>query len=409
MMDPGVIGGRPPRATASGLAVTALRAEGGLARGVDDALGVAVHPVDGVRREVVGRGSPEGGEALREDVAPDLRGERVEAMVGLGHRAAERGDAVILHEDRDRAGDEVGNGADVVLHVEVGRHDVRGERHDVGELQGEHAQLLDAPGGEVGDDLVVMRVDDGVDVGPEPQDLAVQVVADAGRHAAVEQDRRRDVRDHDVVDGHLLERDLRVLGVGDAVGEARVRGADGDVAERVVHVAAGHDQAGIPEQQVGDARIEGDLGHRFSLSRSSSNGAVYGYDVTSATAASSTRGPIALMGAFSHIGAKTTRSARRRWIWCSSSSRFLRSSSRAWRWKRSSTSGSTPYAYSPPRVAMPSIRVAALPPAPWAARSTPRSFFSRQAVRKAARSIVRMRIRIPTAPRLLMMASAIEK
>jgi hypothetical protein len=56
-------------------------------------------------------------------------------------------------------------------------------------------------------------------------------VADAGRHVAVEQRRRRDVRDHDVVDGHLLERHLGVLGVGDPVGEARVSGADGDVAE----------------------------------------------------------------------------------------------------------------------------------------------------------------------------------
>ena len=92
----------------------------------------------------------------------------------------------------------------------------------------------------------MMSMDDGVDVGPQPQDLAIQVVADAGRHVAAEQSRRRDVGDHDVVNGHLLERHLRVLGVGNPVWEARVRGADGNVAERVVHIAARHHQTGIP-------------------------------------------------------------------------------------------------------------------------------------------------------------------
>src|SRR5262245_59581148 len=134
-----------------------------------------------------------------------------------------------------------------------------------------------------------MGVDDSTDVGPEPQNLAVQVVANAGRHVTVEQRGRRDVRDHDVVDGHLLERHLGVLGVGDAVGEALVGSADGNVAERVVHVAAGHHEAGVAEQLLSDARVEGDVRHRFSLSLSSSNGAVYGYEVTSDTAASSTR------------------------------------------------------------------------------------------------------------------------
>src|SRR5881628_4185272 len=36
-----------------------------------------------------------------------------------------------------------------------------------------------------------------------------------------------------------------------------------------------------------------------------------------------------------------TRSWRICWIWCSSASRFFTSSSRTWRWKRSSTSGMT--------------------------------------------------------------------
>src|SRR5262245_52874444 len=73
----------------------------------------------------------------------------------------------------------------------------------------------------------------------------------------------------------------------------------------------------------------------------SSYGAAYGYAGTSVSAASCIRGPTARMNPFSQIGAKTTRSCRIFWIWCKRSSRFLRSSSLAWRWNRSSTSGRT--------------------------------------------------------------------
>ena len=45
------------------------------------------------------------------------------------------------------------------------------------------------------------------------------------------------------------------------------------------------------------------------------------------------------------------------------------------------------------------MRVAALPAGAPRPMITPLSFFSRHAVRKAARSIVRMRVRMPTACR----------
>ena len=50
-------------------------------------------------------------------------------------------------------------------------------------------------------------------------------------------------------------------------------------------------------------------------------------------------------------------------------------------------------------VAYGSIRVAALPKAALITRITPWSFFSRHAVKKAARSMVRARVRMPTACR----------
>ena len=52
-----------------------------------------------------------------------------------------------------------------------------------------------------------------------------------------------------------------------------------------------------------------------------------------------------------------------------------------------------------------STRLAALPELPTATRNSPRSFFSRQAARKAARSMVRIFSRIPTALRSLTAAS----
>src|SRR6266404_3687507 len=82
------------------------------------------------------------------------------------------------------------------------------------ELKREHPQLLGGAGGEERDGLVVMDVDDRADVGPQAQDLAAQVVADARRHGAVQEPRGRDVGDDDVVERHLLQRHLGMLGIG---------------------------------------------------------------------------------------------------------------------------------------------------------------------------------------------------
>src|SRR2546421_12138985 len=54
-----------------------------------------------------------------------------------------------------------------------------------------------------------------------------------------------------------------------------------------------------------------------------------------------------------------------------------------------------------------STRLAALPELPTAGMKRPRSFFSRQFVRKAARSVGRILTRIPTAPRKFTAASAV--
>ena len=54
-----------------------------------------------------------------------------------------------------------------------------------------------------------------------------------------------------------------------------------------------------------------------------------------------------------------------------------------------------------------SSRVAALPEMPVIVSTTPRSFFSRHAVRKVARSMVRIFVRMPTALSHPMMASPI--
>src|SRR5215510_6830488 len=71
--------GRPTRT--SGLAVSAFRAAGRVARGVDDALRIAIHPVDRVRGQHVHVAAADGGQPLGHDVAPDLRCEGVQAVV----------------------------------------------------------------------------------------------------------------------------------------------------------------------------------------------------------------------------------------------------------------------------------------------------------------------------------------
>ena len=57
---------------------------------------------------------------------------------------------------------------------------------------------------------------------------------------------------------HLLERDLGMLGVGEAVREIRMRHAHHDVAQRVVDIAAAGDQAGILDELAADGGIEDD-------------------------------------------------------------------------------------------------------------------------------------------------------
>src|SRR5262249_20056966 len=113
------------------------------------------------------------------------------------------------------------------------------------------------------------------------------------------------------------------------------------------------------------------------------------------------------MKPFSQTGTNITRSAMSRWIWNSTSSRFLRSISTSWRWKRLSISGIVPYELTPLPVAYGSMRVDALPAAPVAPTKTFLSFLSRQADRKAARSMIRTRALIPTALKLFAIASPI--
>src|SRR4029453_9307437 len=66
------------------------------ARRIDDALRVAVHPFHGVRRQEVDLGTRECGEPKRFDVPAYLGGQRVQAMIRLRYRPAERGHAVVL-------------------------------------------------------------------------------------------------------------------------------------------------------------------------------------------------------------------------------------------------------------------------------------------------------------------------
>src|SRR5207244_1058803 len=84
----------------------------------------------------------------------------------------------------------------------------------------------------------------------------VELVPDAGGHAAMEQRSGRDVGDDDVVRGGFLERDAGVLGVDDAVLVPGMGRADRDVAELVVDVAARGEESSVGEDLFGDARVE---------------------------------------------------------------------------------------------------------------------------------------------------------
>ena len=104
-------------------------------------------------------------------------------------------------------------------------------------------------------DGIVVHVDGGVDVGPQAQDLAAEIVPDRGHARAVQDVRRRHLGDHEVFLAHLLERDLRRLGVGDAMWMVGVRHAHHDVAQSVVNVAAIGDQVCIADEPAGDVGL----------------------------------------------------------------------------------------------------------------------------------------------------------
>jgi hypothetical protein len=86
--------------------------------------------------------------------------------------------------------------------------------------------------------------------------LAREIVPNARDLVAVEDPARRYVGDDDVVDVHLFERQLGVLRVCDAVRVIRVRHADHDVAEGVMHVTAGRHETRVPNERPGDGGIE---------------------------------------------------------------------------------------------------------------------------------------------------------
>src|SRR4030095_2735207 len=86
-------------------------------------------------------------------------------------------------------------------------------------------------------------------------------MADARRHGAVQEPWGRDVGDDDVVERHLLQRHLGMLGVGHAVGKVRVGHADGKIPERGVDVDARDDGLRVAKQQLGDRLVDGNRGH----------------------------------------------------------------------------------------------------------------------------------------------------
>ena len=112
-------------------------------------------------------------------------------------------------------------------------------------------------------------MDHGIDVGPQPQNLAREVVSDTGRARAMEQPAGRHIGDHDVLDAHFLERDTGVLGISEPMREIGMPGAHHHIAERVVDVAAGGQPMRIADELGADGRIEMDgIGHenlRISL------------------------------------------------------------------------------------------------------------------------------------------------
>jgi hypothetical protein len=228
------------------------------ARRIDDALGEAVHLLDLGARAVGGRGSLQGGMLLGHDAAAHLGGERVQPVIGLRDGAAQRGNAVADQHDRIGVLDEARDTAHVGLDVDMGGHEMHRLAQHEGRIERQHVELMRRAGTQQRDDGVVVHVDGGADVGPQAQDLAAEIMADAGHALAPHDAAGRHVGDDDVLELHLLERDLGMLGVSEPVWEIRMRDAHHHVAQGVVDVAAACDQAGIFDELAADGGIEGD-------------------------------------------------------------------------------------------------------------------------------------------------------
>ena len=169
------------------------------------------------------------GRAERHDVSADLGGQRVEAMVRLRERPAERGQPwfsmtrLFVCSMKSL----IGPTSCSTSRCEGTRYGGLG--HDVRELEREHPQLLAAPAAKKRDGLVVMGVDHRADVGAAG---AGSRGSGYGRRSSAwcrAEPRGRDVGDDDVVERHLLQRHLGMLGVGHAVGKVGMGHADGKI------------------------------------------------------------------------------------------------------------------------------------------------------------------------------------
>src|SRR5262245_19028124 len=125
-----------------------------------------------------------------------------------------------------------------------------------GHVERQHLDLAKAARSEEGDGGIIVHVDDRADVWAQPQNLAVEIVANAGHARAVEQPAAGNVSDDDIGQPHHYERDFRVLGVGDPVRVVMLRNPDGQIAERVVHIAAARHETRVAQKLFADLRVE---------------------------------------------------------------------------------------------------------------------------------------------------------
>ena len=177
-------------------------------------------------------------------------------MVSLRDGPPEGRHAVPEQHHAIGVGDEVLDRADIGFDVDVRRQVVGRLAVDERHVERKDPDFPEGPGAEEGNGLVVMDMDDRVDVGPEPENLAVEVVADTRHRLAVEQPACRDIGDDDVVRGHFLKGNFRMLGIGHAMLEVRMRLADHHVSERVVDIAAPRDHMRVAHEDGAELRIE---------------------------------------------------------------------------------------------------------------------------------------------------------